>query len=164
MIISLLAALDDKNGIGRRGTMPWHLTDDLKHFRRLTRGHHVLMGRKTYQTVAGRLPGRSMLVLSRDASFQPTDAQVFADFDAALAAARAAGEQELFVIGGAQIFALALPMAQRFHLTRVHTDADCDVFFPDFDMDEWQVLKQREFAAGGKNEHAFTIYEMARRQ
>lgn len=164
MIISLLAALDEKNGIGRDGGMPWHLTDDLKHFRRLTRGHHVLMGRKTYQTVAGKLPGRSMLVLSRDASFQPVDAQVFGDFDAALAAARAVGEQEIFVIGGAQIFALALPLAQRFHLTRVHTDASCDVFFPHFAMGDWQVLSQREFAAGGNNEHAFTIYEMARRQ
>src|SRR5690606_7215384 len=73
-----------------------------------------------------------------------------------------AGEQELFVIGGAQVFALALPLAQRFYLTRVHTDAGCDVFFPDFDMDAWRVLSQREFAAGGKNEQALSILELER--
>lgn len=160
MIVSLLAALDQKGGIGRAGGMPWHLTDDLKHFRRLTRGHHVLMGRKTYATVAGKLPGRRMLVLSRDAAFELADAQVFGDLEAALAAARQAGEQELFVIGGAQVFALALPLAQRFYLTRVHTDAGCDVFFPDFTMDDWHMLSQQDFAAGGKNEHAFSILEL----
>ncbi|HRN50855.1 MAG TPA: dihydrofolate reductase [Anaerolineales bacterium] len=163
MMISLLAALDEKNGIGRDGGMPWHLTDDLKHFRRLTRGHHVLMGRKTYATVAGKLPGRHMLVLSRDAAFQPDDAQVFADFQAAAEAARAAGEQELFVIGGAQVFALALPLAQRFYLTRVHADADCDVFFPPFDLNEWRELSSQPFAAGGKNEHAFAIHMLERK-
>lgn len=162
MIVSLLAALDEKDGIGRAGGMPWHLTDDLKHFRRLTRGHHVLMGRKTYATVAGKLPGRHMLVLSRNPSFEAQDAQVFADFDVAVEAARAAGEQELFVIGGAQVFALALPLAQRFYLTRVHADVNCDVFFPPFDLNAWHEISSQPFAAGGKNEHAFTIFTLER--
>ncbi|MBX3005287.1 MAG: dihydrofolate reductase [Anaerolineales bacterium] len=163
MIISLLAALDEKGGIGRQGGMPWHLSDDLKHFRRLTRGHHVLMGRKTYDTVAGKLPGRHLLVLSHNPSFRPGDAQVFAAFDAAVAAAQAAGEQELFVIGGAQVFARALPLAQHFYLTRVAVDAGCDVFFPPFDLNDWQELDRHSFAAGGKNQHAFTITTLVRK-
>lgn len=162
MIISLIAAVDEHGGIGLRGTMPWHLSDDLKHFRALTLGHHVLMGRKTYATVAGRLPGRKLLVLSHNLAFRADDALVLPSFEAALAGAQAAGEEELFVIGGAQIFALALPQAQRFYLTRVKTVADCDVFFPEFDMGQWKLHRQQDFAAGDKNDHDFTIYELVR--
>ncbi len=162
MIISLIAAVDDHGGIGRNGRMPWHLSDDLKHFRALTLGHHVLMGRKTYATVAGRLSGRKLLVLSHNPGFRAADALVLPSFEAALAEAEAAGEEELFVIGGAEIFALALPLARRFYLTRVKTVADCDVFFPEFDMGQWKLQSQRDFAAGEKNDHDFTIYELAR--
>lgn len=164
MIISLIAAVDEHGGIGRNGRMPWHLSDDLKHFRALTLGHHVLMGRKTYATVAGRLPGRKLLVLSHNLGFRADDALVLASFEAAEAEARAAGEEELFVIGGAELFALALPRAQRFYLTRVKTVADCDVFFPEFNMDEWKLQSQQDFAAGNRNDHDFTIYELARKQ
>ncbi|QYK51031.1 MAG: dihydrofolate reductase [Anaerolineales bacterium] len=164
MIISLIAAVDEHGGIGRNGRMPWRLSDDLKHFRALTLGHHVLMGRKTYATVAGRLPGRKLLVLSHNPAFRADDALVFASFEAALAEAQAAGEEDLFVIGGAEVFASALPLAQRFYLTRVKTVADCDVFFPAFDMGQWKLLSQQDFAAGGKNDHDFTIFELARKQ
>ncbi|UYN88791.1 MAG: dihydrofolate reductase [Anaerolineales bacterium] len=164
MIISLIAAVDEHGGIGRNGRMPWHLSDDLKHFRALTLGHHVLMGRKTYATVAGRLPGRKLLVLSHNPAFRADDALVLPSFEAAEAEARAAGEEELFVIGGAELFALALPLAQRFYLTQVKTVADCDVFFPEFSMDEWKLQSQQHFAAGNRNDHDFTIYELTRKQ
>lgn len=163
MIITLIAAVDERGGIGRSGRMPWRLSDDLKHFRALTLGHHVLMGRKTYATVAGKLPGRRLLVLSGDLAFRADDALVYADFDAAIAAAEAAGEDELFVIGGAQIFARAIPLARRFYLTRVYTIADCDVFFPEFDISQWKLLSQQDFPAGGKNDYAFSILKLERR-
>ncbi len=158
MLISLVAAVDQRGGIGRDNRLPWHLSDDLKHFRRLTMGHHVLMGRKTYQSAAGKMPGRKLIVLSRDLAFQPEDAQVAGSLEAGIDLAKKAGEQELFVIGGAQVFAQALPLAQRLHLTRVHADANADVFFPPFDMDEWRITEQTEFAAGPKNDFPFTIF------
>lgn len=157
MIISLIAALDERNGIGRRGQLPWHLSDDLKNFRRLTMGHHVLMGRKTYESSQGKMPGRNLIVLSRDPNFHPADAQVAASLDAGIDLALAAGEEELFIIGGGHVFAQALRLAQRFYLTRVHTDADCDVFFPDFDSNEWRLINRMDFAAGAKNDFAFSI-------
>ena len=157
MLISLIAAVDRRGGIGRDNRLHWHLTDDLKHFRRLTMGHHVLMGRKTYQSAGGVMPGRKLIVLSRDLSFQPVDAQVAGSLEAGIQLAETAGEPELFVIGGAEVFRQALPLVQRLHLTRVHADAGADVFFPPLDMDEWQIKEQTEFPAGPKNDYPFTI-------
>lgn len=157
MIISLIAAVDERGGIGRGGRLPWHLSDDLKNFRALTLGHHVLMGRKTYRSAQGKMPGRKLMVLSRDAGFRADDAITYATLDAAVEAARAAGEEELFVIGGAQIFAQALPLASRFYLTRVYTDAGCDTFFPEFDMSAWKLSDQKDFTAGEKNDFGFSI-------
>lgn len=163
MILTLVAAVDRRGGIGRNGGIPWRLSDDLKHFRALTLGHHVLMGRKTHPTVTGKLAGRKLLVLSRDPAFHADDAQVFADFEAALAAAEAAGEDELFVIGGAQVFARSLPLARTIHLTRVEVDADCDVFFPEFNMGEWRLTGRKNFPAGAKNDYAFSILTLERK-
>lgn len=162
MIISLLAALDERNGIGKNGRLPWHLSNDLKNFRRLTMGHHVLMGRKTYDSSQGKMPGRKLIVLSRDPNFHPADAQVAASLDAGVELARSARESELFIIGGAQVFAQALPLAQCFYLTRVHTDADCDVFFPSYDSSEWGLVEQKDFMASPKNDHAFSILALER--
>ena len=161
MIISLVAAVDQRGGIGRANRLPWHLSDDLKHFRRLTMGHHVLMGRKTYQGASGKMPGRKLIVLSRDPAFQPGDALVAGSLEAGIQLAEQAGEQELFVIGGAEVFKQALqleePKVQRLYLTRVHADASADVFFPAFSMDEWRISEHTEFAAGPKNDFPFTI-------
>jgi dihydrofolate reductase len=162
MLISIIAAVDERGGIGRNNRMPWHLSDDLKNFRRLTIGHHVLMGRKTYQSAAGKMPGRKLIVLSRDQSFAAEDAHVVGSFDAGVQYARVAGETELFVIGGAQVFAQALPVAQRFYLTQVHADANADVFFPDFDRSQWKEIERKDFSAGGKNDHSFTIFHLER--
>ena len=162
MIISLVAAVDQKGGIGRDNRLPWHLSDDLKHFRRLTMGHHVLMGRKTYQSSEGKMPGRKLIVLSRDLAFQRADAQVAGSLEAGTQLAEDAGEQELFVIGGAEVFKQALPLAERLYLTRVHADAGADVFFPPLDMDEWQIKEQTEFSAGPKNDYPFTIFFLER--
>jgi dihydrofolate reductase len=162
VIISIVAAVDERGGIGRENRLPWHLSDDLKHFRRLTMGHHVLMGRKTYQSSAGKMPGRKLIVLSRDANFAAEDAHVVPSFDEGVEFARMAGEQELFVIGGAQVFAQALPFAQRFYLTAVYADSGADVFFPKYDKADWKEVTRNEFATGPKNDHAFSILQMER--
>src|SRR3990172_9187429 len=103
MIITLVAAVDERGGIGRENRLPWHLSDDLKHFRRLTLGHHVLMGRKTYDSFGSQMPGRTLIVLSRSEDFRPADVVVQPSLEAGVEFARAAGEGELFVIGGAQV-------------------------------------------------------------
>jgi dihydrofolate reductase len=162
LIISIVAAVDQRGGIGRENRLPWHLSDDLKHFRRLTMGHHVLMGRKTYQSSAGKMPGRKLIVLSRDKSFAAEDAHVVPSFDEGVEFALTAGEQELFVIGGAQVFTQALPIAQRFYLTEVYADSGADVFFPKYDKAEWKEVTRNEFATGPKNDHAFSILQMER--
>jgi dihydrofolate reductase len=162
MIISLIVAMDARGGIGRNGRVPWHISDDLKHFKRLTMDNHVLMGRKTYQDVTGKLPGRKLIVLSRDSGFAAPDAQVVSSLEEGLEFARMAGEQELFVIGGAEIFAQALPLADRLYLTRIRAEVECDAFFPAFDMNQWHRLGGDEFKAGDKNDYDFDILHLER--
>jgi dihydrofolate reductase len=157
MLISLIAAVDQKGGIGKDNRLPWHLTDDLKNFRRLTMGHHVLMGRKTYQSSQGKMPGRHLIVLTHSSDFQAPDAQIVSSLDAGIQLAQAAGETELFVIGGAQVFAQALPLANRLYYTEVHADANADTFFPPFDRAQWKEISRQDFPAGLKNDYAFTI-------
>jgi dihydrofolate reductase len=164
VIVTLIAAVDQRNGIGKNNQIPWHITDDLKNFRRVTMGHHVLMGSKTYQSSEGKMPGRKLIVLSRDAAFQPAEAKVVRFLEEGVDFAREAGEEELFVIGGAQVYALSLPKAERLILTRVDTDAKCDVFFPEIDMREWKLIDGQRFAKGGKNDWDFEILTMEKVQ
>ncbi len=160
MIITLIAAIDEAGGIGKDGRVPWHLTDDLKNFKRLTMGHYLLMGRKTYETVAGKLAGRKLIVLTRDEEFeihQADEALVAHSLEAGVTLAEEAGEGELFVIGGAEIYAQTLPLAQRFYRTRVATKVEADTWFPEYDESDWQPVESQDFEQGGKNDWAFTI-------
>lgn len=168
MILSLVAAVDQNGGIGRDNRLPWHLSDDLKHFRRLTmgrdkHGHHVLMGRKTYQSSQGKMPGRKLIVLTRTADFKASDAQIVSSLDGGIQLALDAAETELFVIGGAQVFAQALPIAQRLYYTEVHADANADTFFPQLDRAQWREISRQDFPAGPKNEYSFTIFSLDRK-
>lgn len=162
MIISLIAALDERGAIGRDGGLPWHLTDDLKHFKRVTMGHHLIMGRKTFEGIGGKLPGRSLIVLSRVEDYIAPGAQVAHSLDEALGIARQAGEGEAFVIGGAQVFEQALPLAQRFYLTRVHAEVKADTYFPDFDEGLWEERDSQHYERVPKNDYSFTIRVLER--
>lgn len=138
-MISLIAALDRQGAIGRGNAMPWHLPDDLQHFKRLTLGKPVVMGRKTFASLGCRpLPGRPNLVVTRRGL--PADRVEVFD---TLAAALARGAQlhdEVMVIGGGQIYAQALPQADRLYLTRVETEIEgADTWFPEWDRDAWQL-------------------------
>jgi dihydrofolate reductase len=125
--LSLVVAMDEGGLIGRDGRLPWRMPEDLKHFRRLTMGKTMLMGRKTWDSLGKPLDGREHWVLSRDPAFQPAGCRVFRTLDAALAAFQGA---ELMVIGGADLFRATLPLARRIFLTRVHTKLDGDTWFP----------------------------------
>ena len=160
-MITLVAALDRNRAIGRDGAMPWHLSDDLKRFKALTLGKPVLMGRKTALAIGRPLPGRPNLVLTR-ANAAPFEGQVVVhSMDEAIAGAAGA---ELMVIGGGEVYALALPRATRMHLTEIDTaTADADTFFPPFDPTEWREVAREHHPADAKHPLAFDFVDYERR-
>ena len=161
--IVLLVALDRGRAIGRDGAMPWHLPDDLKRFKVRTLGKPVLMGRKTALAIGRALPGRSNLVLSRSDPAPFAGQRIVHSLDEAL---ELAGRQELVVIGGGEIFALALPMAERMHLTWVDAVVEgADAFFPRFDPADWREVSREAHLADARNAFGFEFadYERLRR-
>ena len=134
--ISIIVAYAANRVIGKGGKMPWHLSDDLKRFRRLTMGHHIVMGRKTWVSIGRLLPGRHHIIVSRQPGYQVPGAQVVGSVEAAVAAA--GGDSEIFVIGGAEIYAAALPLADRILATEIERDFEGDVRFPGVDRAAWQ--------------------------
>ncbi len=144
MLISLIVAMARNRCIGDKGQLPWHLPQDLARFKRLTLGHHLLMGRATWESIGRPLPGRTTLVVSRDPNFVAEGGQVFRDLDTALCACQAAGESELFVCGGAEIYRQALPLCQRIYLTELKRDVAGDRFFPEIPAAEFHEIESRE--------------------
>jgi dihydrofolate reductase len=162
MIISLLVAMDERNGIGLHNRLPWRLSADLKRFKELTMGHHILMGRRTYESIGRSLPGRRMVVLTHDKDFKSEGVQAAASLPEALALAAGGGEDEVFIIGGSQVFAQALPLAERIYLTRVHACLEADAFFPVLDEHLWQQTCLSTHPADNKNEYPFSFYILNR--
>ncbi|HJR10756.1 MAG TPA: dihydrofolate reductase [Rhodanobacteraceae bacterium] len=160
-MIALVAALDCNRAIGRGGAMPWHLSDDLKRFKALTLGKPVLMGRKTALAIGRPLPGRTNLVLTRAGS-APFDGQtVVHSLDGAIARA---GDVELMVIGGGEVYALALPHATRLHMTEIDTATpDADTFFPAFDPARWREVAREHHPVDAKHPLAFDFVDYERR-
>jgi len=162
MIVSLIVAMDEARGIGREGRLPWHLGADLKRFKQLTMGHHLVMGRKTYQSIGRSLPGRTIIVITRQMSHNLGVCLVAHTLEQALDLARETGESEVFIAGGGEIFAKALPFVDRIYLTQVHTRAVCDVFFPDFMREGWIVKESIAHPADDANDYPFTYYLLER--
>lgn len=169
MIISLLVAMDENRGIGLQGGIPWHLPDDLKHFRALTMGHHVVMGRKTYESIGKPLPGRKLVIVTRNPSYRPVNCEEPAgacltvhSLEAALDAARSRGEDEVFVIGGGEIFAQALPLSERLYLTLVHGSVPADTFFPAWPEEDWVEVSSRFHPQDERHAYPFTFKTLER--
>jgi dihydrofolate reductase len=163
MILSIIAALDDGRGIGIKNQLPWHMPGDLRRFRMLTMGHHLILGRKTYQSIGKPLPGRQMIVLSRNTEFDVVDGQVVSTLEEALQVAREAGESEAFISGGADIYQQALPLVEKMYLTRIHTTSQADVFFPEFDSQEWQKICEQTYPADQENPFVYTFTYLIRK-
>lgn len=140
--LTLIAAMGSNRVIGADGQLPWHEPEDLAHFKRVTSGHAVIMGRKTWQALGRPLPKRRNLVITRQAGFSAPGAEVFASLDAAIAAARST-DAEPMVIGGGEIYRQALPQATRIHLTEVRADPVGDTTFPELPAGEWRVASER---------------------
>ncbi|MGH8111190.1 MAG: dihydrofolate reductase [Rhodanobacteraceae bacterium] len=159
--ITLIAALDRNRAIGRAGAMPWHLSDDLKRFKALTLGKAVLMGRKTALAIGKLLPGRPNRVLTRSDTAPFENQVVVHSLDDALANA---GGAELMVIGGGEVYALALPRAARMRLTEIEAATpDADTFFPPFDAREWRELSREHHPANVRHPLAFDFVDYERR-
>lgn len=139
MKISLIVAMSKNRVIGRDNKMPWHLSADLKRFRAITMNSPILMGRKTFESIGKPLDGRTNLILSKNEHYQPQGCLVFNSLESALAVAKNHGD-ELFIIGGATLYEIALPLAQRLYLTDIQAEFDGDTFFPEFDFNDWNEI------------------------
>lgn len=163
MRIELVCALDRNRAIGRGNALPWHLPDDLKRFKALTLGKPVLMGRKTAESLGRALPKRRNLVLTRSGRVPFDGMQAVATLDEARALAAADGVAELCVIGGAELYALTLPIATYLRLTHVDTEVDdADTFFPAFDPAQWSVTAREAHAADDRHAFAFEFVDYER--
>ncbi len=165
MLTTIIAAVAANRTIGitknGKGDVPWHLSEDLRRFKRRTLGHIVVMGRATWESIGGKpLPGRFNLVLTRNPEFAAPGAQVVATLDEAFALGRERGETELFVVGGAVVYAAALPMVDRLDLTRIEGEYPGDAFFPEVDWSVWhRIENERREAQGDAPAFAFTLWE-----
>lgn len=147
MLISLIVAMSQNRVIGRDGGLPWHLPADLQRFKQLTIGQTLLMGRKTWQSIGRPLPGRRILVLSRDPGFRAEGCSVVADLPSGIAASHT---PELFVCGGSEIYRQALPLVQRIYLTELLREVEGDTFFPELPAGGFELIHSEEFIDAGQ--------------
>ncbi len=161
MRISLIAALSRNGVIGRDNRLPWKLPADMRHFRQLTMGKPILMGRKTFQSIGKALPGRSNIVVSRNPAFQAAGCIVVDSIEGGIEAAGAC--EELMVIGGAAIYRAALPLAERMYLTVIQADVEGDARFVEFDKKEWLETARADYAADEENAYPYSFITLERR-
>jgi len=166
MPLSLIVAVAENNVIGRQGDLPWRLSADLQRFKRLTMGHAILMGRKTWESIGRPLPGRTSVVITRQVNYETGFEEVLVakDLEQALIlteGADVAGDQAI-IIGGAGIYELALPQADRLLFTRVHAEVEGDVCFPKVDWSEWRLVEEEKCKQDEKNEYATSFQVFSR--
>jgi dihydrofolate reductase len=155
--IYLIAAVAKNGVIGANGKLPWHLPEDLQHFKKLTLGHPVIMGRRTWESLGKPLPGRENIVVSRKAGFEAPGASVAATLAAAIALCT--GEPVAFVIGGAEIYAAALPLADGLVLTEIHREYEGDTRFPDWDRNAWRATQKETHTSSAGVRFDFVLFE-----
>ena len=162
MKISLIVAMGENRVIGVGGKIPWHLPADFKRFKEVTTGHPIVMGRRTFESIGKSLPGRTNIVITRDANYQREGIVTVTSPDAAITAATSApDDDEMFVIGGAEIYKLFLPRAERIYLTKVYGAFGGDAFFPELDESEWELIFEEQHSLDEKNAFPFVfqLYE-----
>lgn len=167
MIVSAIAAVAENGTIGLDGDLPWHLPDDLKYFQRITKGHHVITGRKNYESIPAKyrpLKGRTNVVVTRNAAYEAPGALVVPSLNTGLEIAHLANEREVFIIGGGQIYheALTMRVIDRLYLTIVHADVEGDTHFPKLDADEWEEKERTRHEADERHAFAFSFVLLER--
>lgn len=164
MIISLIAALTKNRVIGRDNGLPWHLPDDMKYFMQTTKEHTVIMGRRNYESIPEKfrpLPNRTNIVVTRQKDFKAPQCKVVHSVEEAIELAKNANEQEIFIVGGAEIYRLGWPRANRLYLTEIHTELAGDTFFPEFNPSHWKEVSRKYHATDERHAYAFdfVVYE-----
>jgi len=165
MKIVLIAAFAQNRVVGINNTLPWHLPEDLKYFKRTTSGKAIIMGRKTYDSIGRPLPNRTNIVISRNSDFHAEGVRVVASLEAAIELAKEVNfindVQEVMVIGGASIYEAALPIADRLYLTHVHAEIEGDAYFPEVNFKQWLEVSREDYQASDKNpyDYSFVVYD-----
>ena len=157
--LTLVAALAKNRAIGINGAMPWHLPTELAHFKKITMGKPILMGRRTWESIGRPLPGRQNIVLTRSAGFQAEGCDVVASLEEALAVAEG---DEVMVIGGGELYHLALPLAGKMILTLIDLEPEADTWFPKWDERQWQQTEEQRFEVDENNKLAYRIVKFKR--
>ena len=160
MKLSIIVAMSNNRVIGRDNTMPWHLPADLRHFKHITLGKPILMGRKTYESIGRPLPERHNIVITRDNSYTTPGCTVVHSIDAALQTA--AGSDEVMVIGGAEFYRQVLPQVDTIYLTQIHAELEGDTFFPVLDDANWREVERENFEADDNNPYAYSFVKLER--
>lgn len=164
MIISLIAAVAQNRVIGKNNDLPWHLPDDMKYFMKTTSGHHVIMGRKNYESIPEKfrpLPNRNNIVVTRQKNYDAPLCRVVNSVEEAIAIAKNENAHETFIIGGAEIYKYAMPFTQRMYLTEIHASVEGDTYFPEIDKSEWNEVSRMHHPVDERHKHSFdmVVYE-----
>ena len=163
MKIAIIVAISDNNVIGKDNALLWRLSGDMQFFKRTTTGHHIIMGRKTFESLGKRLlPNRTSIVITRNTNYEAPEGAILAT-SVEDAIAKVQNETEAFFIGGEQIYNLALNVADTLYITRVHHNFEGDVFFPEIDMNMWERVSEESHTADEKNEYDYTFVEYRRK-
>lgn len=162
-MLSIIVAVAENYAIGKDNDLIWYISDDLKRFKRLTTGHTILMGRKTYESLPnGALPKRTNVVITRDKTLELDKCVMFHSIEETIEKYKDS-EEEIFIIGGGSIYEKMLPYAQKLYLTKVHENFEADVFFPEISMDEWEIVAEEHHSKGRKNEYDFSFIDLVRK-
>lgn len=159
-LVSVVVAADERGGIGRSGGLPWHLPEDLRRFKALTMGKPIVMGRRTWDSIGRPLPGRRSIVVSRQPGLAIEGAEVVGSLEQAFDIAAEA--PEVCVIGGAELYRLALPQADLVHLTRVHAEVEADTFLPPLEPSEWEEVSREAHPADARHAHPYSFVTLRR--
>ncbi|EDM28884.1 Dihydrofolate reductase [Lentisphaera araneosa HTCC2155] len=155
MKTSMICAMASNRGIGYKNTLPWRLSNDLQHFKALTMGKAIVMGRKTYESIGRPLPGRRNLILSRDPNLEIPGTECFTSYDEIRE--NCAQEEEVFIIGGAQIYEILFDEVDTLHLTLIDAEIVADAFFPEFDHSQWKETSRERHKADSKNDYDYSF-------
>lgn len=162
MQISIIAAMTDQRVIGYHNQLPWQMPADLAHFKQITLHHPVIMGRKTYQSIGRPLPQRTNIIITRDEKFKADNCLVFHELPQAIQFLQQQAHQEIFIIGGAEIFTQALPLVHRLYLTLIHAEIAGDCYFPEWDKKIWREIQHDDRAPDAKNPYAYSFVTLQR--
>lgn len=162
MTISQVVAISENRAIGKDNKLIWHLPADLKHYKNVTMGHHMIMGRRTYESIGRPLPGRVTVIVTRDKNYKAEGCVVVHSITEAIEVARRAGDNEACIVGGAEIFNQAMDITDKIYLTIVHETFEADTFYPELDPVKWKLVKKEDHAPDEKNKHSYSFCEYVR--